>query len=73
MILKYDHTSVGEQFNRKVRNLAQVHLTYFGIDQKCSDLVTNVRVELLKIEDFSTAVEKLGKFAQSILCYLTVY
>lgn len=53
---------VGEQFNRKVRNLAQVHLTYFGIDQKCSDLVTSVKAELLKIEDYSTAVEKLGEY-----------
>lgn len=52
----------GEQFNKKVRNLSQVHLSYFGIDQKCSDLVTSVRAELLKIEDYSTAVEKLGEF-----------
>lgn len=48
-------------FNKKVRNLSQVHLSYFGIDQKCSDLVTSVRAELLKIENYSTAVEKMGK------------
>lgn len=54
--------SIGEQFNKKVRNLSQVHLSYFGIDQKCSDLVTSVRAELLKIEDYSNAVEKLGEF-----------
>ncbi len=54
--------SLGELFNKKVRNLTQVHLSYFGIDQKCSDLVTSVRAELLKIEDYSTAVEKLGEF-----------
>lgn len=54
---------IGEQFNKKVRNLAQVHLSYFGIEQKCSDLVTSVRVELLKIENYSTAVEKIGEFS----------
>lgn len=41
--------------------MSQVHLSYFGIDQKCSDFVTSVRAELLKIEDYSTAVEKLGE------------
>lgn len=51
-----------EKFNRTLRNLSDMSVKDFKIDSKCNDIVGRVRVELLKINDFSTTIEKMGKF-----------
>lgn len=49
-----------EQFNKTLRNLSEVNQAYFKIDTKYNDVIGRVRVELLKIGDFPTAIEKLS-------------
>lgn len=56
------HMEESEAFNKIVRNLADIHLDYFGIEQKYMDVVACVRVELLKIEECTTSIEKLGTY-----------
>lgn len=50
-----------EKFNRKLRNLTDLSLKDFKIDPKYNEIVGRVRVELLKINDFPTTIEKMGK------------
>lgn len=56
-----------EQFNKIIRNLSDAHFSRFKIDSKHASLIASMRVELLKIEDYTTAVEKLGKIEISLL------
>lgn len=51
-----------ERFNKTLRNLADINQTFFKIDRKYNDVIGRVRVELLKIGEFSTAIEKLSKY-----------
>lgn len=56
-----------EQFNKLLRNLSEVNQAYFKIDSKYNDVIGRVRSELLKIEDFPTAIEKLSEYALLLL------
>lgn len=56
-----------EKFNRILRNLSDMSIKDFKIDSKYNDIVGRVRVELLKINDFSTAIEKMGKSSSRFL------
>lgn len=58
-----------ERFNRMLRQLSDVHLSDFHIDQKHNDVITCVRVELIKIENYTTVIDKLGKY---ILVYVVI-
>lgn len=49
-----------EQLNRTIRNLSDAHLSQFNIDNKHNDVLTCMRVELLKIQDYTTGIEKLS-------------
>lgn len=51
----------GELFNRALRSLADSNCSYFGVGQMHMDAVTCVRAELLKIEEYGTAIEKMGE------------
>lgn len=51
----------GELFNGAVRNVADANVTYFGVNGKHMDVVSCVRTELLRIEEYGTAIEKLGE------------
>ena len=61
----------GEHFNKVIRNLSDVQLPYFNVDQKYMDVVACVRVELLKIEESTTAIEKLGKFFSAFFLHVS--
>lgn len=70
-----------EQFNKTLRNLADVNQAYFKIDTKYNNVIGRVRAEMLKIEDFPTTIEKLSKFLRlrpllkysgKILCFVEV-
>lgn len=50
-----------EKFNKILRNLSDMTVKDFKIDSKYNDIIGRVRVELLKINDFSTTLEKMGK------------
>lgn len=50
-----------EKFNKTLRNLSDMNQNYFKIDPKYNDVIGRVRTELLKINDFPTAIEKLSK------------
>lgn len=63
----------GERFNRILRSLAECNLSYMNVDGKYMDIVACVRVELIKMEKYATAIEKLGKFKKIILFYYTYY
>lgn len=52
-------TDEAEQFNRTIRSMADWSAAKFRVD--LMDVVAFVRAELLKIEEYSTAIEKLGK------------
>lgn len=49
------------KFNRILRNLSDTNLKHFNIDRRCNEIVGRVRFELLKINDFTTPIEKLSK------------
>lgn len=50
-----------EKFNRIVRNLADVSLKEFKIDSSHTDIVNRVRIELVKMPDLTTPIEKISK------------
>lgn len=50
----------GESFNRTLRGLADFPVSFFGVSTKHLDVVASVRTEMLRIQEFSTAIEKLG-------------
>lgn len=56
------HLDDSEMLNRNIRNLSDAHLSQFNIDKKHNDVLTCMRVELLKIQDYSTGIEKLSKY-----------
>lgn len=49
-----------ETFNTALRNLSDANLKHFKIDSRCNDIIGRVRTELLKINDFTTPIEKLS-------------
>lgn len=51
-----------QRFNRNVRNLADVTLKDFKIDPKLNEVITRIRMELMKIGDLTTPVEKMSEF-----------
>lgn len=55
------HREDGEIFNRTVRSLTECNVSFFGVNAKHMDMVLSVRSEMLRMEEFSTAIEKLGK------------
>lgn len=50
-----------QRFNRNMRNLADATLKDFKIDVGLSDVVSRIRVEMMKIADLTTPVEKMSK------------
>lgn len=58
----------GERFNGAVRCLADANVAYFGVNAKHMDVVACVRTELLRIEEYGTAIEKLGKIDIIFVC-----
>lgn len=52
-----------QRFNRNMRNLADATLKDFKIDGQMGDLVSRTRVELMKIAELTTPVEKMSKWA----------
>lgn len=59
-----------ERFNKILRNAADVNQSYFKIDTKYNDVIGRVRSELVKIEDYPTAIEKLSKLFCIHICLL---
>lgn len=51
-----------EKFNRTLRNLADTTTKDFRIDSSHAEMIGRVRVELMKISDFTTPVEKLSEY-----------
>lgn len=49
-----------ETFNAMLRNLSDANLKHFKIDSRCNEIIGRVRTELLKINDFTTPIEKLS-------------
>lgn len=52
-----------EKFNKTLRNLSDVNQNYFKIHTRYNDVIGRVRTELLKINDFPTAIEKLSEYS----------
>lgn len=50
------------KFNRNLRNLSDANSKDFKLDANHSDVIGRVRVELLKITDLTTPIEKMCKF-----------
>lgn len=50
-----------EKFNRILRNLADASLKDFKIDTKHSDIISRVRIELVKMPELTTPIEKISK------------
>lgn len=59
-----------ETFNTMLRNLSDANLKHFKIDCRCNDIIGRVRTELLKINDFTTPIEKLSTSGYCILFIL---
>lgn len=51
-----------EKFNRTLRNLADTTTKDFRIDSSHVELIGRVRIELMKISEYSTPVEKLSEY-----------
>lgn len=51
-----------ERFNRTLRNLADTTTKDFRIDSSHTEIIGRVRVELMKISEYSTPVEKLSEY-----------
>lgn len=51
-----------EKFNRTLRNLADTTTKDFRIDSSHAELIGRVRVELMKIPDLTTPIEKLSEY-----------
>lgn len=43
-----------------LRNLSDANLKHFKIDSRCNDIIGRVRTELLKMNDFTTPIEKIS-------------
>lgn len=57
-----------EKFNRTLRNLADSTTKDFRIDSSHSEIIGRVRVELMKISEYSTPVEKLSEYIAKYSC-----
>lgn len=55
-----------EKFNRKLRNLADTTTKDFRIDSSHAELIGRVRMELMKMPELTTPVEKLSKLNWNI-------
>lgn len=55
------YASQNEEFNRTLRNLSDTNLRHFNIDTNQLDVIGCVRTELLKINNFTTPIEKMSK------------
>lgn len=55
--------SEAESFNRTVRALADCTGAFCGLSALHTDVVANVRTELLRMEEYSTTIEKIGERA----------
>lgn len=55
------YANLNEEFNRIVRNLSDMNLKDFNIDTNQLDVIGCVRVELLKINNVTTPIEKMSK------------
>lgn len=53
-----------EKFNRILRNLADANLKDFKLDAKHSETIGRVRVELMKITELTTPIEKMSMFRE---------
>lgn len=51
-----------EKFNRTMRNLADASLKDFKMDTTHTETINRVRIELCKIPDLTTPIEKISKF-----------
>lgn len=51
-----------EKFNRTIRNLSDATVKDFKIDGKYNDVIGRVRIEMIKINDFTTPIEKSSKY-----------
>lgn len=49
-----------ETFNTMLRNLSDANLKHFKIECRYKDIIGRVRTELLKINDFTTPIEKIS-------------
>ncbi|XP_055303143.1 ankyrin repeat domain-containing protein 27-like isoform X2 [Sitodiplosis mosellana] len=49
-----------EKFNRTLRNLADASLKDFKIDSTHSNIISRVRIELVKMPDLTTPIEKIS-------------
>lgn len=50
------------KFNRNVRNLVDTNLKDFKINATLNDIIGRIRIELMKIPDLTTPIEKISKF-----------
>lgn len=51
-----------EKFNRILRNLSDANVKDFKIDGKYNDVIGRVRIEMIKINDYTTPIEKISKY-----------
>lgn len=54
-----------QNFNKIIRNLSDVHVSHFQIDSKFLSKIPFVKIELIKIENCSTFVDKLNCIRQA--------
>lgn len=57
-----------EQFNRMLRNLADTSFKDFKIDSSHNEIISRVRIELMKMPDLTTPIEKISKFEHFHSC-----
>lgn len=64
-----------EKFNRTLRNLADASLKDFKIDSTHTDIISRVRIELVKMPNLTTPIEKISKtfFVSFHCCWLQIY
>lgn len=62
-----------EKFNRHLRNLSDANSKDFKLDASHSEVIGRVRVELMKITDLTTPIEKMCKFHREIPIILLFY
>lgn len=55
-----------EKFNRTLRNLADATTKDFRIDSSHAEIIGRVRVELMKMPDLTTSVEKISEYISRV-------
>lgn len=58
------HREDGETFNWMARSLVDCNAAFFGVNAMHLDVAASIRSEMLRMEEYSTAIEKLG----TLLC-----